>query len=98
MAVGQSVLQAVDTVDSLPGDVELARDLPWISGGFSVIVHGSWHENSQLVNVVVESKGVQVSSVLLLSSRLNGGDFELSCQNPEQARVVRNDDLWLEMV
>jgi hypothetical protein len=97
-AVCQAVLQAVETADSLPDNVELVRELPMISEGFSVQVTGSWSGGSQLVNVVVESKDARVSNMALLSSRLNGENFNLPFQNPCQVRVVKNSGLWLELV
>jgi hypothetical protein len=97
-SVGEAIFHSIETADSLPGEVELNRDLPRISADFRVQVVGRWYGKTQLLELSVESGDFKTSGVISLKYPVNGGNFEILAENPAKARVVKNGAASLELV
>ena len=95
--VADSIIGAIRTADSLPGEVRLERRLPNTEQQFEVEVLGSQVGNFQSVRVRVYAKE-SVEKTLVSMRRLNGGAFEMKCNTPTMLRLQKSDGITLELV
>jgi len=95
--VADSIIGAIRTADSLPGEVRLERRLPNTEQQFEVEVLGSCSGNFQNVRVRVYAKE-NIEKTLALMHRLNGGAFEMRCNMPTMLHLQKSDDVTLELI
>jgi hypothetical protein len=94
--VADSIICAIRTADSLPGDVLLERKLPNTRQQFGVEVMGSCL-NFQSVRVRVYAKE-SVEKTLVLIHRLNSGTFEMRRGTPRLLRLRKSDGITFELI
>jgi hypothetical protein len=95
--VADSIVGAIQTADSLPGEVRLERSLPNTEQQFEVEVLGSYTGNFQSVRVRVFAKE-NIEKTLMLMRKLNGGTFEMRCNAPTMLRLQKSDGISLELI
>jgi len=95
--VADSIIGAIRTADSLPGEVRLERRLPNTEQQFEVELLGSYTGNFQSIRVRVFAKE-SVEKTLVLAHRLNGGTFEIRCSAPAMLRLQKSDSISLELI
>jgi hypothetical protein len=95
--VADSIIGAIRTAESLPGEVRLERRLPNTEQQFEVEVLGSYTENFQSVRVRVSAKE-RVEKTLMLMRKLNSGTFEMRCSAPTMLRLQKSDGISLELI
>jgi len=95
--VADSIIDAIRTADSLPGEVKLERRLPNTEQQFEVEVLGSYTGNFQSLRVRVSAKE-RVEKALVFVRRLNGGAFEMKCNAPTMLRLQKSDGISLELI
>ena len=95
--VADSIIDAIRTADSLPGEVKLERRLPNTEQQFEVEVLGSYTGNFQSLRVRVSAKE-RVEKALVFVRRLNGGAFEMRCSAPTMLRLQKSDGIILELI
>ncbi|MEW6593210.1 MAG: hypothetical protein AB1305_06055 [Candidatus Hadarchaeota archaeon] len=97
-SVARAIFHSIETVDSLPGEVNLIRGLPSISSDFRVLASGSWSGKTQLLNLTVESAEGRTSGAMTVNCPVNGGDFSATHMNPARIRVIKNGEMLLELL
>jgi hypothetical protein len=95
--VADSIIGAIRTADSLPGEVRLERRLPNTEQQFEVEVLGSCSGNFQSVRVRVYAKE-SVEKTFVSMRRLNGGAFEMKRSMPTMLRLQKSDGITLELI
>jgi len=95
--VADSIIGAIRTADSLPGEVMLERRLPNTEQQSGVEVLGSYAGNFQSVRVRVYAKE-NVEKTLVLMRRLNAGTFEMRRSAPTMLRLQKSDGISLELI
>ena len=95
--VADSIIGAIRTADSLPGEVRLERRLPNTEQQFEVEVLGSYTGNFQSVRVRVYAKE-SVEKTFVSMRMLNGGAFEMRCSMPTLLRLQKSDGITLELI
>ena len=94
--VADALMQAIQTIDGMPGEVRLVRELPAVEQQFWVNIAGTYDGN-QVVHLTIAGQS-QVEHVIMLRNKLNGGEFELSCDSPTFVRLTKIDGVCLELV
>lgn len=95
-AVADTIVQAIRAIDGMPGEVRIARELPSVRLQFGVDIVGTY-DNMQVVRVIIDGQS-HVERVVMLMDKLNGGEFELSCDSPTLVRLTKVDQIHLELV
>jgi len=95
--VADSIIGAIRTADSLPGEVRLERRLPNTHQQFEVEVLGSYTGNFQSVRIRV-SANESVEKTLVLMRRLNSGAFEMRRSMPTMLRLQKSGGISLELI
>lgn len=94
--VADSIIGAIRTADSLPGEMVLERRLPNIEQQFEVEVIGSY-SNFQSVRVrMIAKESIEKTSMLM--HRLNSGAFEMRCSAPTMLRLQKSDGITFELI
>lgn len=94
--VADTITQAVRAVDGMPGEIQIASELPSICSQFLVEIIGTY-DNIQVVRVIIDGQS-HVERVFFLSEKINGGTFELSRDSPTLIRLVKADEISLELI
>ena len=94
--VADTLVQAVRAIDSLPGEVWIARELPTVEQQFWIDIVGTY-DNIQIVRMTIVGKS-RTERVAILRNKLNGGEFELSCDSPTFIRLAKVGEIHLELV
>ncbi len=94
--VADTLVQAVRAIDSLPGEVWIARELPTVEQQFWIDIVGTY-DNIQIVRMTIVGKS-RTERVAILRNKLNGGEFELSCDSPTFIRLTKVGEMHLELV
>jgi hypothetical protein len=94
--VADTIAQAIRSIDGIPGEVRIARELPPLGRQFWVDIVGT-HDDMQVVRVIVDGQS-RIERVIVLRNKLNGGEFELSCDGPTSVRLTKVDEICLELV
>lgn len=95
-AVADALTQAIRTIDGVPGEVQIVRELPTVEQQFWVDIVGTY-DGTQIVHMTVAGQS-QVERVIVLKNKLNGGEFELSCDNPTFVRLTKISEVCFELV
>lgn len=95
--VGDTIARAIFMADAIPGEVQLARELPSLRQQFKVTIVGVRSDAVQVVHILVDGRS-QDGRVIMVRNKVNGGEFELSYSNPSVVRVGKNDRIYLELV
>ena len=95
-AVADTIAQAIRAIDGMPGEIQIARELPSVGLQFGVDIVGTY-DNIQVVRVIVDGRS-RVERVVMLRNKLNGGEFGLSRDNPTFVRLTKVDEIRLELV
>ena len=95
--LADTIAGAVETMDSLPGEAEIQRDLPVIPQQFEVVVVGERGSEVQIIHVYVIAEG-EVERVLMLTNQVNGGEFTLAMKNPSVVHLTKVDTIQLELI
>jgi hypothetical protein len=94
--VADAIAQAIRTIDGMPGEVQIVRELPTVEQQFWVNIVGIY-DGTQVVHMIVAGQS-QVERVVMLRNKLNGGEFELSCDSPTFVHLTKIDEVSLELV
>lgn len=95
--IADAIAGAVETSDSMPGEVEMVRDLPKLTDQFDVMIVGERSGGVQTVRVRVSAEA-EVERVLTLSSEVNGGEFTLTAKNPMKIHLRKFGAIQLELI
>ncbi|MDI6643262.1 MAG: hypothetical protein QMD95_04335 [Candidatus Hodarchaeaceae archaeon] len=95
--VADAIAGAINAADALPGETEMLRKLPSVAQQFEVVMTGERNGGVQVVSVRVIAE-TEVERVLMLSSKVNGGEFTLTAKNPREIRLVKAGAIQLELV
>jgi hypothetical protein len=82
-------------IDGMPGEVHLERELPSVEQTFSVTVIGTFSDGTQIIHIAV---GSGIEHVIMLTNRVNNGEFELSHHSPTAIRLTKTDQIYLELI
>lgn len=94
--VADTIESAINTLDSLPGEVEMRRNLPELTRQFEVMMTGQRIDEGQIVRVRVIAE-TEVERLLVLSSEVNGGEFALAVKNPGEIRLTKSSSVLMEL-
>jgi len=94
--VADVLMQAVQTIDGMPGEVHLVRELPAVEQQFWINLTGTY-DGTQVVHLTIAGQN-QVERVIMLRNKLNGGEFALSCDIPTIVRLTKINEVYLELV
>ncbi|RLG56470.1 MAG: hypothetical protein DRN83_04005 [Hadesarchaea archaeon] len=91
------ITDTIGAVDFMPGETELRRQLPLVSTESEVVVTGRRNGDFQVVCVHVFGDA-KVERVLMLTNRVNGGEFKLSVDNPREIHLKKSGMIQLELI
>lgn len=94
--VADTFVQAVRAIDGMLGEVRITRELPTVERQFWVDIVGTY-DGIQVVRVTIVGKG-HIERVVMLRNKINGGEFELSCDSPTFIRLTKVGEIYLELV
>lgn len=94
--VADTIAQAIQAIDGMPGEVWIARELPSVGRQFEVDIVGAY-DDVQVVRVIVDGQS-RVERVVVLRNKLNDGEFELSRDGPTFVRLTKVDEIHMELV
>jgi len=94
--VADTIAQAIQAIDGMPGEVRIARELPSVGRQFEVDIVGTY-DDMQVVRVIVDGQS-RAERVVMLRNKLNGGRFELGCDSPTFVRLTKVDEIHMELV
>jgi hypothetical protein len=95
--LADTIAGAMRAADSLPGEVEIRRELPALPQQFDVTVAGETAGNLQIVHIRVFAEE-EVKRVLILTNNVNGGKFTLAAKNPRAVHLTKTDKIQLELI
>lgn len=95
--LADAIAGATMAIDSLPGKAEIRRDLPALSQQFDVVVVGETVGNLQIVHIRVVAEE-ELERVIILTTKVNGGEFTLAAKNPRAVHLTKVDKIQLELV
>jgi hypothetical protein len=90
------IVSAIQTVERLPGEVELRKELPTRAQG-EVTIIGERSGEAQVIRIIVGAQK-QVERTLILTSTVNGGDFTLSRESPSTIHLSKRSEIQLELI
>jgi len=94
--VADTIAQAIQAIDGMPGEVRIARELPSVGRQFEVDIVGAY-DDMQIVRVIVDGQS-RAERVVMLRNKLNGGRFELSSDSPTLVSLTKVDEIHMELV
>lgn len=94
--VARTVADELCMIDGMPGKVQIERELPALEQEFELVVVGTGGEG-QVIRVIVDGREDVECEVMLLN-RVNGGEFTLRCKNPAKVRLVKDEQIFMEVV
>lgn len=93
--LADTIAGAIQTAESLPGEVGLRKELPTTQA--EVTITGEFSGGIQVVRIIVGSQE-RVKRILILAARINGGEFTLSHENPSAMRLSKAGEIQLELI
>ena len=94
--LADTIAGAIRTSESLPGEVELRRELP-VTTQTEVTIIGERSGEEQVIRIIVKSQA-RVEHTLILATRVNGGEFTLSHESPSAIRLSKMGEIQLELI
>ncbi len=92
----ETILRAVERIESYPAGSELRRSLPAQAGNYEITITGEFENGLQLLQVEVRA-GASVSRSLVMSTAVNGGDFSILRKNPSELIVQKRAEISAEL-
>ncbi len=94
--LADTIAGAIQTVERLPGEAWLRKELPTITQG-EVTIIGERSGGAQVVRITVGSEE-HVERTLILTTEVNGGHFTLSHRNPSAIHLSKAGEILLELI
>ncbi|MGC8817465.1 MAG: hypothetical protein ACP5PX_06675 [Candidatus Hadarchaeum sp.] len=95
--IARNIIESLERIDGLPGEIEYLKDFAPISRAFEVSLAGELINGFQLISVRVSSK-IELERSLIISSVVNGGWFLISKQNPRGIIIRQTGVIDLELI
>ncbi len=95
--LANTISEAIRAVDSMPGEIEMKRVLPSITHQTKVTIIGELNQGTQIISILVESQE-RVERILMLSQKVNGGEFSIIQESPSTIRLSKTDWIQLELI
>lgn len=92
----RTVTDALYMIDGMPGEVQIERELPTLEQEFELVVIGTGGEE-QVIRVIADGRE-NVERAVMLLNRVNGGEFTLRCKNPAEVRLVKDEQIFMEVI
>jgi hypothetical protein len=92
----RTVTDALCMIDGMPSEAQIERELPIFEQEFELVVIGTGGEE-QVIRVIADGRE-NVERVVMLLNRVNGGEFTLRCKNPAEVRLVKGEQIFMEVV
>jgi len=94
--VADTIEGVIQTVERLPGEVELRKELPTRTRA-EVTIIGERSGGAQVIRIIVGTQE-QVERTLILTTGVNGGDFKLSRESPSAICLSKRSEIHLELI
>ena len=94
-AVVDTVALALIEVDGLRSEVKLTLELPEVGSPFELAISGT-REEAQVIHISASGSG-HAERWLLLTSEVNGGNFELRVTSPTSITILKRESIRLEL-
>ena len=94
--IADTIAGAIQTTERLLGDIRLKRELP-IRTQAEVTIIGNHSGGVQAVHIIVWTRE-RVERTLMLTTKVNGGDFTLSRESPSAIRLSKTIEIQLELI
>ncbi len=91
----QTVVDALCMIDGMPGEVQIERELPTLEQEFELAVIGTGGDE-QVIRVIADGRE-NVECMVMLLNRVNDGEFTLRCKNPVKVRLVKDEQIFMEV-
>lgn len=92
----RTVTDALRMIDGIPDEVQIERELPTLEQEFELVVIGTGGDE-QVIRVIADGRE-NVERVAILLNWVNGGEFTLRCKNPAKVRLVKDEQIFMEVV
>ena len=95
--LADTIVGTIRTAESMPGEVELRRELPTIAHQTEVTIIGELNQEIQVIHIIVESQE-RVERTLMLDHEVNGGEFSMNQESPSAIRLSKTGEIRLELI
>jgi len=95
--LAETIAGAIRAAESIPGEVELRRELPTLAHQTEVTIIGELNRGIQLIRIIVESQE-RVERILMLGHEVNGGEFSISRESPSTIHLSKTGRVRLELI
>ena len=95
--LADTIAGAIRTAESMPGEVELRRELPTIAHQTEVTIIGELDQEIQVIHIIVESQE-RVERTLMLDHEVNGGEFSMNQESPSEIHLSKTGEIRLELI
>lgn len=92
--IAGSVVATIKAAGSLPGRVDLKRELPSARQPYSIKISGSY-ENFQAICILAKGTTENVRRIMFIKRRVNGGNFSIERENPSEIQIRKSGQISL---
>lgn len=92
----RTVADELCMIDGMPGEVQIERELPTIGQRFDLVVIGAVGEKQIIRVIAVGTENVERDVILL--NMVNHGEFTLRCKNPVKVRLIKDKQIFMEVI
>jgi hypothetical protein len=93
--IADQIRHTLRIIDGMPGEVQLERELPSVEQMFGITIVGTLSDGTQIIRIAV---GGRIERVIMLTNKVNNGEFELSRHSPTAIRLTKTDQIYLELI
>ena len=94
--IARTVADELCMIDGMPGEAQIERELPVLEQRFELVIIGVAGEGQIIRVIAVGTENVECDVALL--NQVNRGGFVLRCENPVKVRLIKNEQIFMEVV